>query len=79
MKLAEKVTMDIFNQCMKHFEKEENKTKLQDHIIDPIILYISESITQRIYPYFIFLNTLFILTFILVIAILIMMIIQRKS
>lgn len=79
MKLVDKLTADIFNQCIRHFEKEENKTKLQDHIIEPIILYISESVTQRIYPYFIFLNTLFMLTFFLVIAILIMMVMQKKS
>ena len=79
MKLVEKLTMDIFNQCVQHFEKDENKTKLQDHIIDPIILYISEEVSQRIYPYFLFLNTLFVLTFFLVITILIMMIMQRKS
>lgn len=79
MKLVEKLTMDIFNQCIQHLEKDENKTKLQEHLIDPIILYISEAVTQRIYLYFVFLNTLFILTFILVIAILVMMIMQRKS
>jgi hypothetical protein len=79
MKLVEKLTMDIFNQCIQHLEKDDNKTKLQDNIINPIILYISEAVTRRIYPYFIFLNTLFILTFVLVIIILIMMIMQRKS
>ena len=73
MKIVDKFTSDIFNQCLKQIEKEENKTKLQNHLIEPIILYISESVINRIYPYFIFLNTLFILTFILVITILIMM------
>ncbi len=69
MKIVDKLTMDIFNQCMQHFEKEENKTKLQNNIIDPIIIYISDAITQRIYGYFIFLNLIFILTFILVLII----------
>lgn len=77
--LVDKLTSDIFRQCLTQLEKEENKTKLNQHLIDPIIMYISESVTQRIYPYFIFLNTLFMLTFVLVIIILIMMIIQRKS
>lgn len=79
MKLVEKLTLDVFNQCIQHFEQEENKTKLQEHIINPIILYISDSVTQRIYPYFIFLNTLFILTFFLVITILIMIIMQKQK
>lgn len=78
MKIVEKLTKDIFNQCIQHLEEEENKTKLQNNIIDPIIVYISDAITERIYSYFIFLNTLFILTFILVIIILIMIIMQRK-
>ena len=79
MKLVDKLTTDIFKQCVRHFEKEENKLQMHEHVIDPIIMYISEAVTMRIYPYFIFLNTLFILTFILVIVILIMMIAQRKS
>lgn len=79
MKLIDKLTMDIFNQCMQHFEKEENKTKLQNNIIEPIIIYISEAISQRIYGYFIFLNALFILTFMFVLIILILILGQRKS
>lgn len=77
MKLVEKLTMDIFNQCIQYFETDENKTKIQENIINPIIIYISEQITLRMYNYFLFLNTLFILTFFLVIIILIM-IIQKK-
>lgn len=79
MKLVEKLTMDIFNQCMQHFEQEENKTKLQNNIIDPIIVYISEAVSQKIYGYFMFLNTIFILTFLLVMIILIILLMQRKS
>lgn len=78
MKIVEKMTSDIFNQCIQQLEKDENKIKLQNHLIEPIIRYISESVIQRIYPYFIFLNTLFILTFILVITILFMMM-HKKS
>ncbi len=79
MKLVEKLTMDIFNQCIQHLEQDDNKRKLHNNIIDPIIVYISDAITEKIYSYFVFLNTLFILTFILVMIILIMLILQRKS
>lgn len=79
MKLVGKLTNDIINQCIQHFQNDENKDKLKHTIIEPIIYYISDAVTERIYPYFIFLNTLFILTFILVITILIMMIFQRKK
>jgi hypothetical protein len=77
MSIIDKLTDDIFKQCITLFDKEENKTKLNNYVIDPIILYISESVIQRIYPYFIFLNGLFIMTFILVIIILIMIIIKK--
>lgn len=36
-KLVDKLTTDIFNQCIQHFEKEENKSRMHEHVIDPII------------------------------------------
>lgn len=73
-KLIDKLTIDIFNQCVQHLENDENKTKLQDHIIDPIIVYLSEQITIRIYSYFMFLNIILILITLLLMITLVLLI-----
>lgn len=77
MKLVEKLTMDIFNQCLQHLEKDDNKTKLQDNIINPIIWYISEEVTKRIYHYVVFFNIIFLLTFTFVLIILGLLIFKK--
>jgi hypothetical protein len=77
MKLVEKLTMDIFNQCIQYFEKEDNKTKLQDNVINPIIWYISEEVTKRIYHYVLFFNIIFLLTFTFVLIILALLIFKN--
>jgi len=74
MKLVDKLTSDIFKQCLRHFEKEENKLQIHEQIIDPVIMYISEQITIRIYSYFLFLNIILILITILLLVTLFLLI-----
>jgi hypothetical protein len=63
-KLLEKVILEI--------KKEENMTKIQSDIMDPLIYYTY----KRIYPYFLITIIIFLLTFIL--ALLIFIILVKK-
>lgn len=63
-KLLEKVILEI--------KKEENMTKIQTDVMDPLIYYTY----KRIYPYFLITIIIFLLTFIL--ALLIFIILVKK-
>jgi hypothetical protein len=52
--------------CISEFEKDTNKTKLKQHILNPIIKYIG----NEIWPYIVFTTALLVFLFILLIIIL---------
>jgi hypothetical protein len=61
-KLLEKVILEI--------KKEENMTKIQTDVMDPLIYYTY----KRIYPYFLITIIIFLLTFILALLIFIILV-----
>jgi len=71
----EKITDNIFKKIMNVANQKDNKEKLYEYIVDPLILNIS----SKLYPYFILLFIMYILLIGLIISILILIIIDTKK
>ena len=65
-----KFTTDIMNRIISEISKDENVTKIEQKLVDPLIHYAF----KRIYPYAVFTGIIFILTFLLAVLILILLI-----
>ncbi len=59
------ICLDIVDMCVVEFNKEENKEKIKINILDPCIKHL----VDQFYPYIITTCIIFILTFLLAIAI----------
>lgn len=68
-----KLTTEIVEKMVSEFNKPENRKKLEDEIIDPLICYILD----RLYPYIFMTAAVFIL--LLLIAILILVMVMRNK
>jgi hypothetical protein len=64
------ICFDLVNLCVAEFIKEENKNKVKENILDPCISYM----VNQFYPYIIATCIIFILTFLLAIAIFFMLV-----
>lgn len=71
----EKITIDLLNKCITELKRDENKQRINNYIIRPLI----HTISSRLYPYVILLFIMYILILALVIAILIMLIISKRD
>ena len=80
MSLINKITTDLINKLIIEFHNENNKKKIKDNIIHPIIFYIRNYIMRQLYPFIIIGSLIFILTFIfsLIMLILIITLIFKK-
>jgi hypothetical protein len=67
------ICFDLINLFVTEFMKEENKTKVKENILDPCITYM----VNQFYPYIIATCIIFILTFLLAIAIFFMLIREK--
>jgi len=56
----DKISDSLVYECIQIFNNEENKRKIKDYVIDPILNYIS----GKAYPYFITLIVLLIINII---------------
>lgn len=65
--------LDFVDLCVAEFIKEENKNKVKCNILDPCIEYM----VNQFYPYIIATCIIFILTFLLAIAIFFMLVRER--
>lgn len=74
MTIIKKLTNDLINKLIKEFKCQGNKKRLNNEIIDPLIFYISECISNKIYPFFIIGFVIFILTFLFSLILLILVI-----
>ena len=74
MSLINKLTKDLINKIIIEFKNNDNRDKINDEVIHPVMFYISEYIMNKLYPFFIFGTTIFLLTFILVLIIFILII-----
>ena len=68
--LVKELTSKCLEKVIEEVKKEENMTKLQKEIMDPLIQYTY----KRIYPYFLITIVIFLLTFILALLIFIILI-----
>ena len=68
-------TNDILNKVIETFNSKENKDKLSESILDPLI----QEINNRLYPYIILIFLMYILILILIITILILLIMNKNN
>jgi len=73
--MIQKLTADILCKCIQELKKEENKVKINENIVEPVI----SNLTSRLYPYLVILFIMYILIIIIVISILIIIILNRKK
>ena len=66
------ITKSLLEKVIIEVQKEENMTKVKGHIINPLLQYCY----SRLYPYFLIITIVFMLTFIL--ALLIFIILLRQ-
>ena len=72
--MLQKLTSDILYKCIQELKKDENKIKINENIVEPVIT----NLTDRLYPYLIILFIMYILVIILVISILIIILLNKK-
>jgi hypothetical protein len=66
---------DIIDKCIKEINKDDNMTKIERKLIDPLIHYTF----KKLYPYLALGSIIFLLTFLLAIAILLLQVKQIKN
>ena len=66
--------MEVIDKCVIEFKKEHNVNKIKKEILDPSIKYIIE----KLYPYILATCVIFVLIFLMAIAILIILIFNKK-
>ena len=74
MSLINKLTKDLINKIIIEFKCHENRDKINEEIIHPMMFYISEYITKQLYPFFLIGTSIFVLTFLFAFIILILII-----
>ena len=72
--MIEKLAKDIINKIIIQLNKPDNKERIDNEIIDPLICNIS----NRLYPYISLMFIMYIINLILIIVILILIIIYNK-
>lgn len=73
--MLDKLTKDFISKLVIEINKEENKTKLEQEIINPIFT----NFANRIYPYVSLLFIMYSLNLILVIIVLVLIILYNKK
>lgn len=73
--MLNKLTKDFINKLIIEINKEENKIKLEQEIINPILTNFAD----RIYPYVSLLFIMYSLNLILIIVVLVLIIIYNKK
>ena len=73
--MIKKLVKEILDEIMEDWENEENKKKVQERFLDPMICYIMD----KLYPYFIISTVIVFILVFLSILILYFMISSRKS
>lgn len=68
------ICIELIDKCVLEFKKEHNVNKIKKEILDPSIKYIID----QLYPYILATCTIFVLTFLMAVAILILLIFNKK-
>ena len=69
-----KLATDMLDKTLLELSKEENMTKIEKKLIEPLLYYTF----NRLYPYLMMTSVIFILTFLLALLILLLLIKQLK-
>lgn len=69
-----KLTCSFLDRCVGELNKEDNKKKINDNIIDPFI----KDLLTRLYPYIMIIGSMYILILILILAILLTLVFKKK-
>ena len=73
--MLDKLTKDFINKIIVEVNKEENRTKLEQDVINPIF----SNFADRIYPYVSLLFVMYSLNLVLIIIVLILIIMYNKK
>ena len=73
--MLEKLTKDLINKLVCEVNKQENREKIENQIINPVFC----TFANRIYPYVSLLFIMYSLNLILIIVILVLIIIYNKK
>jgi len=73
--MLDKLTKDFISKLVIEINKEENKTKLEQEVINPIFT----NFANRIYPYVSLLFIMYSLNLVLVIIVLVLIILYNKK
>jgi hypothetical protein len=73
--MLDKLTKDFINKIIVEVNKEENRTKLEQDVINPIF----SNFADRIYPYVSLLFVMYSLNLVLIIVVLILIIMYNKK
>jgi hypothetical protein len=73
--MLDKLTKDFISKIVIEINKEENKTKLEQEVINPIFT----NFANRIYPYVSLLFIMYSLNLVLVIIVLVLIILYNKK
>lgn len=73
--MIKKLIKEILDEIMEDWDDEENKKKIQERFLDPMICYIMD----KLYPYFIISTVIVFILVFLSVLILYFMISSRKS
>ena len=68
-----KIVKNLINKCAVEFKKQDNLDKIHKEVIDPIIYHS----LKRLYPYIILSSVIFVLTFVVVIATLLIIVLRH--
>ena len=69
------ITETLINKAVKEINKKKNKEKIMRGVIDPLLMDLS----TRYYPYFITITSVLAVIIFLLIAVLVLLVIQRCS
>ena len=64
--MISKLTTEIIDKCIIEFNKEENKKKIFNNLIDPTVIYILD----KLYPYMIVTCTILVIIIVILITLL---------
>ena len=68
--MLKEITIKLLDKILEEIKREENITKIQNELLNPLITYTY----KKIYPYLLLTIVIFLLTFILALMILIILI-----
>ena len=71
--MIDKLTKQLIKKMINEFKKEENQTKLNDELFNPVL----KIFTDRIYPYISLLFLIYSINLIIIIVILVLVILKK--